>query len=129
METLDHARVTCEAGVAGDPRGEPGPRQVSVLSRDLWSKACRKLGVDLPWTMRRANLLIEGVFLESPIGRRLRIGPVVLEVTDESAPCAEMDKQHQGLRGALEGDCRGGVVCRVLEGGEINIGDAVDLGP
>ena len=128
METMRAARVTCEAGVDGDPRGEPGPRQVSLLSQDLWAEACRELGVDLPWTLRRANLLIEGVALSGAVGRRLHIGPVVLEITDVSAPCEEMDARHQGLRKALEGDSRGGLVGRVIEGGEINVGDTVDLG-
>ena len=129
METMRRARVTCEAGVAGDPRGEPGPRQVSLLSQDLWTEACGELGVDLPWTLRRANLLIEGVSLSLAVGRRLHVGPVILEITDVSTPCAEMDAQHPGLRKALEGDSRGGLVGRVIEGGEINVGDTVDLGP
>ncbi|MHC4217051.1 MAG: MOSC domain-containing protein [Planctomycetota bacterium] len=129
METRERVGVTCAAGVEGDPRGEPGPRQVSVVSQNLWSEACRTLGVDLPWTLRRANLLIEGVPLEMPIGRRLHVGSVVLEITDESTPCEEMDKQHPGLREVLEGACRGGVVCRVINGGEIAVGDTVDLGP
>ena len=129
METMPSARVTCEAGVEGDPRGEPGPRQVSLVSQDLWTEACREIGVDLPWTLRRANLLIEGVPLTSAVGRRLHVGPVVLEITDVSAPCEEMDAQHPGLRKALEGDSRGGLVGRVVEGGEITVGDPVELGP
>jgi MOSC domain-containing protein YiiM len=128
METMQRARVTCEAGVEGDPRGEPGPRQVSVLSQDLWAEACRELGVDLPWTLRRVNLLIEGVPLTSAVGRRLHVGPVILEITDVSAPCEEMDARHPGLRKALEGESRGGLVGRVVQGGEISVGDAVDLG-
>jgi len=129
METMPSARVTCAAGVEGDPRGEPGPRQVSLVSRDLWTEACRELGVDLPWTLRRANLLIEGVPLSSAVGRRLHVGRVVLEITDVSTPCEEMDAQHPGLRKALEGDSRGGLVGRVVEGGQINVGDPVELGP
>ena len=129
METMQTARVTCEAGVAGDPRGEPGPRQVSLVSQDLWTEACRELGVDLPWTLRRANLLIEGVGLQSAVGRRLHVGSAVIEITDVSVPCEEMDAQHPGLRKALESDSRGGLVGRVIEGGEIKVGDPVELGP
>jgi MOSC domain-containing protein YiiM len=129
METMPSARVTCEAGVEGDPRGEPGPRQVSLLSQDLWTEACRELGVDLPWTLRRANLLIEGVPLSSAVGRRLHVGSVVIEITDVSVPCEEMDAQHPGLRKVLEGKNRGGLVGRVVEGGAITVGDAVDFEP
>ena len=129
METMRRARVTCAAGVEGDPRGEPGPRQVSLLSQDLWTEACRELGVDLPWTLRRANLLISGVPLQSAVGRRLHVGTMVLEITDVSAPCEEMDRQHPGLRRALEGDARGGLVGRVVEGGQIAVGDLVELEP
>jgi MOSC domain-containing protein YiiM len=129
METVRKARITCEAGVEGDPRGEPGPRQVSLLSQDLWTKACRELGVDLPWTLRRANLLIEGVGLQSAVGRRLHVGPVVIEITDVSVPCETMDAQHPGLRRVLEDDSRGGLVGRVVEGGDIKVGDTVDFEP
>ena len=127
MSTRRDATVTLEAGVDRDFRGRPGPRQVTVVAREAWEEACREVGAELPWTARRANLLVEGVDLESTAGRRLRVGAVLLDITGETAPCGRMDQQRAGLRTALGPDWRGGVTCRVLEEGEIRVGDPVTL--
>ena len=125
MEVLDRTDVSPEAGVAGDLRGRHGERQVTVLSREAWDATCATLGIEIPWTTRRANLLVEGLELEGTSGQRLRIGAVQLVVTGETAPCPRMEQQHAGLRAALEPAWRGGVTCRVLSGGELRRGDPV----
>lgn len=124
METVETAAVSVEEGVQGNVRTSRR-RKVSVLSAEAWEAACAELGVDLPWTLRRANLLVEGLDLPREPGARLRIGDVVLEVTQETDPCAVMDAQHPGLKAALTPDWRGGVSCRVVEGGQVTVGDAV----
>ena len=119
--------------LAVGPRGLPGerahPREraVTVLSREAWAATCRALGTSLPWTLRRANLLIEGVELVGSVGRRLHVGELVLEVCEETEPCRVMDAIHPGLRAALVPDFRGGVTCRVLTPAEIRVGAAVRI--
>ena len=127
MEELEASDLTPETGLSGDYRGKLRRRQVSVLSREAWEDACREHGKDLPWTMRRANLLIEGLELKEAKGARLRIGDTVLEVHCETDPCSRMDEASPGLRDALEPDWRGGVCCRVISGGPIQIGDRVEV--
>ncbi len=127
MEILECALVHPATGVARDFRGRPGRRQVTVLAAPGWRAACDELGRKLPWTARRANLLIDGIPLAETAGRRLVIGPVVLEITGELDPCSRMEEAGAGLRQALEPDWRGGVTCRVLDGGEIGLGDGVRL--
>lgn len=127
MRMLDVACVTSTGGIAGDFRGRPGRRQVTVLAREGWERACGELGLALPWTARRANLFVEGVELPGSTGTMLLVGNAVLEVTGESAPCARMDEVADGLREALGKEWRGGVTCRVVHGGEIRLGDRVTL--
>lgn len=127
MQELSAAEVTEATGVGGDFRGKPGNRQVTVLSADVWNAVCAELGVDLPWTTRRANLLVEGVDLPRQPGGIIEIGAVRLEVMLETDPCSRMDEQHPGLREALTPDWRGGVCCRVVAGGEVAVGDDVRL--
>lgn len=129
MSELAAAEVSTARGVADDFRGRPGKRQVTVLAREAWEAACARLDAELPWTLRRANLLVEGLDLEQTAGRRLRVGGALLEVTCETDPCRVMDLQHPGLREALAPDWRGGASCRVLEGGPIAVGDAADFEP
>ena len=123
---ISEAAVGVADGVAGDARGGRAGRQVTVVFREGWEAACRDLGVELPWTTRRANLLVEGVPVPRQ-GRRLVIGDAVLEVTQETQPCQVMEAAHRGLRAALTPEWRGGVCCRVVQGGTIRIGDRVDV--
>lgn len=127
MQTLDSAPVLVESGVAGDSRGRPGPRQVTVLTSAGWDAACADAGVELPWQTRRANILVEGLDLLDTTGQQLRIGELLLEVTGELEPCSRMDEAHPGLREALTPEWRGGVTCRVVAGGTIAVGDPVSL--
>jgi len=125
VEELARATISVERGVAGDVRGAAPGRQVTVMSAERWAEACAALGADAPWTLRRANLLVSGVALDDTPGRILAIGPVALEVTQECHPCARMDAQRDGLRAALTPDLRAGLCCRVVTGGDIQVGDPV----
>ena len=127
METLERADISTKAGVARDSRGKPGKRQVTVVSASAWRAACRELGQEVPWTARRANLLVDGIDLPETTGGILGIGPVKLLITCEVDPCSRMDEQYAGLTRALQPDWRGGVACTVLEGGTVALGDRVTL--
>jgi MOSC domain-containing protein YiiM len=127
MEEMTAASITAEAGVAGDARGNPDDRQVTVLTRESWQAACDELGKDIPWTTRRANILIEGLRVEGKLGRTIRIGNLALAITGETDPCSRMEEQVAGLRQALAPDWRGGVTCRVVSSGDIAVGDQVEL--
>jgi MOSC domain-containing protein YiiM len=127
MRLMEQAVVSVERGVEGDVRGKPGPRQVTVLGSEGWQAACEAVGEALPWTLRRANLLLRGLDLVDSVGDRLRVGGALLEITEETDPCVVMDRQHDGLRSALAPDWRGGVCCRVIEGATVTVGDPVAL--
>ena len=128
MRQLTQCELSSERGLHGDFRGRSANRQVTVLNLDDWREACSELGVDLPWTTRRANLLIEGVALFDTAGTSLHLGSAILEITGETEPCTRMDEYHEGLRGALSSAWRGGVCCRVVTGGVLNVGALVNLG-
>lgn len=125
MDEHERAMLTVAGGVAGDRRGRPGTRQLTILSREAWEAACRQAGAALPWTARRANLLVEGIDLEQTAGRVLEIGSARVRITVECDPCRVMNGQHAGLEEALAVRWRGGACARVEHGGEITCGDAV----
>jgi MOSC domain-containing protein YiiM len=128
MQTKSQSMITRVAGVENDARGKPGKRQVTLLSHEQWLKACQELSTPLPWTIRRANLLIEGVeFDASMVGKHIKIGQLILVITGETDPCHRMDSQFQGLTNALTPDWRGGVCCRVVADGRVKIGDLVQI--
>jgi MOSC domain-containing protein YiiM len=126
MQTKVETMVSKVAGVEGDFRGKPGKRQVTVMSIEQWQLACDEVDSVIPWTVRRANLLVDGVsFDASMVGQQIKIGQCILYVTGETDPCSKMDAQHQGLTQALTPDWRGGVCCRVISDGRIKVGDNV----
>jgi MOSC domain-containing protein YiiM len=126
-QELSEAVIDVTSGIAGDHRRTPGSRQVTVLALREWEAACREVNAELPWTTRRANLLIDGLTLAETRGARLQVGEVVLEIAGETRPCEVMEAAQTGLRRALGPDWRGGVVCRVIAGGAIRVGDPVVL--
>jgi len=126
LEELSVVQISVESGIEGDARGVKPRRQVTVLFREGWEAACREIASQLPWTTRRANLYVEGFKFPREPGWRLRVGGVVLEVTQETAPCELMERAHAGLRSAMTPDWRGGVCCSVVRGGEIRIGSMVE---
>jgi len=128
MQSIDNAQISVDSGIVGDFRGTQKGRQITILSEPAWQKTCREIDVELPWTTRRANLLVDGVeFDASYTGRRLRIGDVELVVTRETNPCALMDSQQAGLTAALTPDWRGGICCDVVKPGSVNLGDQVEF--
>lgn len=127
METVLAALIDEAGGLEGDLRGEDDERQVTLLTREGWEAASAELDRDLPWTTRRANILIEGVAVAGELDGVVRIGEAELVITGETAPCQRMDELAAGLRQALTPDWRGGVTCRVSRGGRVQAGDAVEL--
>ncbi|MCS6129212.1 MOSC domain-containing protein [Shewanella baltica] len=122
------ANVTQLSGVEKDVFGRPGKRQVTVLSKIQWQQACHSIEADLPWTTRRANLLVDDlVFSSADVGKHLQIGELRLEITGETDPCKKMEIAHVGLEAALTPDWRGGITCRVLNDAMIHLGDEITL--
>ena len=127
MEKLEHASITPEFGLIGDCKGIKFPeRQITILAIEDWKAALVQLGgIDLDWSVRRANLLAHDIKLPRGRGSQIAIGDVIVEVRDQTSPCQQMENAQAGLRKALSVEWRGGVSCRVVSGGNIKIGDSV----
>ncbi|MFA7553792.1 MAG: MOSC domain-containing protein [Spongiibacteraceae bacterium] len=128
MVTLKQCPITTEFGVGNDCRGKPGLRQVTVLSYESWQQACKELNTELPWLLRRANLLITGIsFSSADVGKVITIGKVKLKICRETDPCHRMETSYPGLLKALTPDWQGGVCCQVIHAGTVALEDTVSL--
>ena len=113
-------------GLEGNADQHPR-RQVTVISAESWRAAERELEGAADSVLRRANLLVTGVDLVESRGKVLRVGPVKVRIHGETRPCRRMEESCAGLQAALSPDWRAGAYGDVVEGGEIRVGDAVEM--
>ncbi len=107
-------------GLEGCAHANPPKREVLFVSKEHLDS----VGVE-PGAIRE-NLTVEGDDVERwPVGQQVRVGEALFEVTMVCDPCHRMDELRQGLRAELEG--KRGMLARVVESGEIAVGDTVEL--
>src|SRR3954466_6138666 len=126
MREVAEAEVETGKGIVGDRYHGTRHRHVTVQSAESLHEAATAYGAEVPAHLTRRNLTVDEGMVPTAPGSRIRIGPVLLEVVRVAAPCKLLDDTiGRGAQEALRR--RGGSVCRVLEGGEIAVGDPVDL--
>src|SRR6476661_3138684 len=107
-------------GLEGCAHGNPPKREVLFVSKEHLDS------VDVRPGAIRENITVEGDDVEQwPIGQRVRAGEAVFEITMVCDPCHRMDELRQGLRAELEG--KRGMLARVVENGEVVVGDEIEL--
>ncbi len=111
-------------GLDGDAHAGNWHRQVSLLGVESIDKMKDKGATDLSAGNFAENITTEGIVLyELPVGTKLKIGEVVLEVTQIGKEC------HTGCAiKKLVGDCimpREGIFAKVIEEGYIKPGDDI----
>jgi len=117
---LDRVRAVEGHGFEGCAHANPPRREVLFASEDH----LQSVGVE-PGAIRE-NVTVEGADVQSwPVGQEVRIGQAVFEITMVCDPCNKMDELRAGLRAELDG--KRGMLARVVEGGEVAIGDELEL--
>ena len=107
-------------GLRDDANAGRTKRQVLIIERELLDE------FQLPIGDVRENITVEGIALAgTPAGVRMRVGGALLEATLDCAPCEFIEVKRPGLRKAMEG--KRGTLFKVIEGGEIKVGDAIEL--
>lgn len=123
MQACAVAEALADRGLKGDAHARPGgSRQVLLLALETLEE------FGLPPGALKENITTAGLDLMTLApGRRLRVGEALLEVTKECTPCENMDKLRPGLQEEIRG--RRGMLARVVEGGAIRVGDAIETLP
>lgn len=122
-ENVGRAKLRLEWGLEGDAHAGPWHRQVSLLAEESIEKM-RARGLDVREGSFAENITTRGLELYTlPVGTQLRVGTVLLEVTQIGKTCHSGCAVFQAV-----GDCvmpREGIFARVLEAGEIAVGDEI----
>jgi MOSC domain-containing protein YiiM len=123
---LDAASFTADRGLDGDWRSSAGHgRQITLIEAEALEHVARALGHEaIPPGASRRQVVVRGIALNDTVGKRLRVGPLVVQVDELCDPCLNMEaKIGSGAQAAMAH--RGGVCGRVLEGGVLRPGDPV----
>ena len=126
MDPVLFAEAVAGRGLAGNAN-QGGKRQITIIDEGRWREAQQEVGIDVPPTARRANVMLRGVELEQSRGKHLRLGSVLVRIYNETRPCEQMEEAQPGLRAALGTRWRGGVYGQIVEGGVIRVGDRAAL--
>jgi len=108
-------------GLEGCAHANPPKREVLFVS----AAHLDSVGVDAGAV--RENLTVEGADVQQwPIGQRVKVGDeAVFEITMVCDPCHRMDELRDGLRAELDG--KRGMLAKIVESGEVAVGDPVEL--
>jgi hypothetical protein len=130
-EPVERVRAIEGVGLAGDRyatgagefSAKPARgRHVTLVSRDAVEAA------ELAPGQSRRNIETEGVDLLSLVGHRFRVGGAELLGIRECHPCGYLQKVTKpGVVKDLQG--RGGLRAEILVGGEIAVGDPIEVVP
>ena len=119
-EPRDRVQAIESQGFEGCAHANPPRREVLLASKEHLDA----LAVD-PGAIRE-NVTVEGADVHDwPVGQRVQVGGALLEITMVCDPCHRMDELRDGLRSQLDG--RRGMLAHVVEGGEIALGDEIEL--
>jgi MOSC domain-containing protein YiiM len=107
-------------GLKDDANAGRSQRQVLIIERELLDE------FQLPVGDVRENITVQGIPLAGMApGARVRVGQALLEATLDCKPCEFIEDKQPGLRAAMEG--KRGTLFKVIEGGEINVGDEIAI--
>lgn len=123
---VPEAKVEQNLGISGDAHsGSHWHRQISLLGIESIEKM-RQKGLNLGPGDFAENITTEGIDLLSlPVGTRLRIGPVLAEVSQIGKECHTRCAIYRQA-----GDCvmpKEGIFVKVITGGTIKVGDIIEV--
>lgn len=123
---LSEAKVTVEYGIEGDMKGENPKRQLNIMCYETL-ESLRAEGFNTAPGQMGEQLILRGIDLvDHAPGTVVRIGSSVLvEVLELRSGCDRFEK-YQGKSPRLAAR-RLGVMARVMQGGQIRVGDAVEV--
>ncbi len=118
MQPVSSVAALANYGLRGDANAGSSQRQVLIIERELLDE------FQLPIGDVRENITVQGIQLAGmAAGTKVRVGQALLEATRDCAPCQFIEDKRPGLREAMRG--KRGTLFKVLEDGEIKVGDEI----
>lgn len=114
-------------GIIGDAHAGDHHRQISLLAQESIKRFESVLGRPLHFGEFAENITTEGIeLMKLPVGTRLKLGEVIMEVTQIGKEC----HGHGCAIFTQVGKCvmpKEGIFCRVIQAGKIGQGDSIAI--
>ena len=126
VSVVPAVRADADSGLDGDRYAKAGgDRQVTLIQAEHLEAVASMLDLpELDPARVRRNIVVRGINLLALKDKRFRIGDALLEPTGKCHPCSFMEEElGAGGYNAMRG--HGGITARVIESGEIAVGDTV----
>lgn len=118
---VQEANIIEDFGIEGDAHAGKWHRQVSLLALEKIENF-REKGANVDFGAFGENLVVSGIELNKlPIGQKLKVGEVLLEVTQIGKKCHDKCQIYYQV-----GQCimpTNGIFTKVLKGGIVKVGD------
>ena len=122
---INEANFIEDFGIENDAHAGKWHRQVSLLEFNKIEEK-RKKGANVDFGAFGENIVLEGIELHTlPIGQLIKIGDVLLEVTQIGKKCHDKCQIYYQV-----GECimpKNGIFTKVLKGGKVKVGDECSL--
>ena len=122
---INEANFIEDFGIENDAHAGKWHRQVSLLEFNKIDEF-RKKGANVDFGAFGENIVLEGIELHTlPMGQLIKIGDVLLEVTQIGKKCHDKCQIYYQV-----GECimpKNGIFTKVLKGGKVKVGDECSL--
>ncbi len=125
-KSVEEVKVSQETGLEGDHFSSTysKKRQVTFIQSEHLDVVGSILNKKIDPLLTRRNIVVSGINLISLKGMKFKVGSAIFEGTGECYPCSRMEENFgPGGYNAMRG--HGGLTAKVIEGGEIKLGDQV----
>ncbi len=130
LMAVTEAEAVADLGLRGDHRMTKTPgsgRQVTFISREFVTQIEQHLGKNgLDPAVLRRNIVVSGINLNALRRQQFWFGEALFEATQLCHPCARMEAEL-GPGGVVAMMGYGGLCAKVLQTGQIAIGDSLRL--
>ena len=126
LQAVSAVKASTDDGLEGDHyHGISGERHVTLIQAEHLEAVSSIMGKDIDPGQTRRNVVVSGINLLSLKDHTFRLGKqALLEMTGLCHPCSRMEENlGEGGYNAMRGHA--GITARVLQGGEIQLGDEV----
>ena len=130
IDNVESIEVVKDKGIVGDRHfqefNDPY-NQLSLIESENIDYYNNKYKLNIPHLDFRRNIVTKGIELNDLIGKKIRIGDVLVEGVDLCRPCKHLSEKLNQNNIIKEFLRRGGLRCRILSSSNICINDEIKI--